>query len=126
VTDAAFEVVATEGIGFQLKERASQRLYRIAAARDPGQPRLWCVLVYRCGPGGVPDAAERPWLGTAGMAREDVATTLAGMRADIDAWLARDECGELRAWLLAPAATPSVLLAPARVQSALRGAGGAG
>jgi hypothetical protein len=101
MSDPSFDVVEPEGLGFRIKDRANGRLYRVTPARDPRQPRLWCVLIYRCSPGGLADAAERPWLGEGGMAREDLVAALAAIRTDVDGWLGREECRELRRWLLA-------------------------
>lgn len=101
--DDAFDIVESRepgGIGFVLKARASGRRYRVAPARDPRQPRFWCILVYRCSPGGLADPGERPWLGAGGMTREELPEALAAIRADIDAWLAKTDCVELRDWLL--------------------------
>lgn len=62
----AVEVVASrqpEGHGFHFKVRASDRLYRLDAARDPRQPRFWCFRIARCTSAGVVDATERPGTG---------------------------------------------------------------
>ena len=96
-----------EGFGFFVKVQTSGRFYRISPARDPHQPRFWCLLVTRCSSAGVADPTERPWLGAGGMTREELPTALAAIRADVGGWLAQDACGELRAWLLSgPAVAP--------------------
>jgi hypothetical protein len=53
------------------------------------------------------------------MAQADLAAALAGMHGDVDGWLAREECRELRAWLLAPAPAPPVLPAPSPARAGL-------
>lgn len=95
-----------EGLGFLLKARESGRLYRVRPARDPRQPRFWCVLVFRCSPAGVPEPDERPWFGAGGIAREELPDVLRAIRADASGWLAQDQCRHLRRWLLTPAPEP--------------------
>lgn len=102
--DGAVDLVAPrtpDGLGFLLKARATDRLFRIMPARDPRQPRFWCFTVYRCTPAGVVNPAERPWIGAGGMTREELPAALAAIQADVDAWLQQEQCHELRSWLLA-------------------------
>jgi len=104
-TDAGIgscETGALTAGGFTLTVRAGGRQYRVAPARDPRQPRFWCLVVYRCAPGGLATAGERPWIGARGMTRDELPAALAAIRGDVDGWLAREECRELREWLLAP------------------------
>jgi len=106
---AEVEVVAPrgpEGFGFFVRARATGQVYRISPARDPRQPRFWCLLVTRCSSAGVADPSERPWLGAGGMTRDELPEALAAIRADVGGWLAQDACGELRAWLLSGSAVP--------------------
>ncbi len=100
-TEILFDVVDPQGLGFHLKARADGRLYRVVPARDPAQPRFWCVLIYRCRPGGLADAGERPWFGAGGLSREELPEAFAAMRTDVNAWLAQDSCLALRTWLTA-------------------------
>ena len=113
--DDAIDVVESrtpEGFGFLVKVRASGQVYRVAPARDPRQPRFWCVLVTRCTSGGMADPSERPWIGAGGMTREELPTALAAIRADVGAWLAQESCRELHRWLLTPSAvSPAVAAA---------------
>lgn len=109
MTDDAFEVVESrgpEGFGFFVKVRASGQVYRVAPARDPDQPRFWCLLVTRCSAAGVADPGERPWLGAGGMTREELPTTLAAIRDDVGSWLDQASCKELRRWLLSALPVP--------------------
>ena len=94
-----------DAYAFTLRANANGRTYRVAPERDPDQPRFWCVVVYRCSPGGLPDGSERPWVGPCGLRREDLKETLGAIRSDPGSWLAEDSHGALRAWMLAPAAT---------------------
>lgn len=113
MSDQTFDVIDPEGLGFRLKERESKRVYRVIPARDPRQPRLWCVLVYRCASSGVADDRQRPWFGAQGMTRDELVTALAAIRADVDAWLDRPECRDLRRWMRTPDPGAAVPLAPA-------------
>lgn len=100
-----------EGFGFFVKVRSSGQVYRVAPARDPHQPRFWCLLVTRCSSAGVADPGERPWLGAGGMTREELPTTLAAIRDNVGDWLAQDSCQELRRWLVSavPIVPPAAL-----------------
>jgi len=105
VTDAAVAIVeprTVEGLGLQFKAAATGRLYRLVPARVPGQPRFWRFLVFRCMPGGMADPAESPWAIAGTMTREDLPAALEAIRSDVEAWLERPECRELRRWLLSP------------------------
>jgi hypothetical protein len=102
---APFEIVGPHqpgAYGFVVRVRATGRLYRITPARDPREPRFWCVVVYRCAASGLPDAAEPPWIGVAGMRREDLRDAMAGIRDDVGGWLTTTARPEFRTWFLAP------------------------
>ena len=91
-----------EAYGFTVKVLANGLLHRILPVRDPHQPRFWCVVVFRCSPGGVPDAAEQPWVGLGGLRREELKETMSAIRANPSSWLAEAAHGQLRDWMLAP------------------------
>ena len=93
--------------GFTVKAHRNGRLHRIVPARDPSQPRFWCITVYRCTPGGLPDASERPWLGPGGLRREDLTDAMVAIRVDLSAWLAEEAHRALREWMLAPTPEPT-------------------
>lgn len=99
-----------DAYGFTVKVLANGLLHRILPVRDPHQPRFWCVVVFRCSPGGVPDASEQPWVGLGGLRREELKETMSAIRADPSSWLAETAHGQLRDWMLAPtpAAAPAV------------------
>ncbi len=106
-SDGGVEIVESRHPGphaFLLKARASGRFYQVAPARDPRQPRFWCVVVYRCSSAGLADTAERPWVGPGGFSRDDLSGVMEGIKADLGAWLATEPCRDLRRWLLEPAA----------------------
>jgi hypothetical protein len=103
---AAFEIVEhyqPGAYGFSVRVGATGRLYRITPARDPQEPRFWCVVVYRCTPGGLPDGAERAWLGRAGLRRDELAGVMTAIRDDVGGWLAAMPSPALAQWFLAPA-----------------------
>lgn len=107
-----------EGHGFLFKVRASGQLYRVAPARDPRQPRFWCMMIFRCSSAGVADATELPWLGAGGMSRDELPDRIGTIRADVGGWLAADACHELRRWIFdAPPVAPPALQRASRARS---------
>jgi hypothetical protein len=92
--------------GFTIKTRANPFLHRVTPLRDPSQPRFWCVVVFRCNAGGLPDKTELPWISKRQLRREDLAGAMQAIRADPAAWLAETGNAELRSWLLAPVSPP--------------------
>ncbi|HEY7034021.1 MAG TPA: hypothetical protein VH482_21975 [Thermomicrobiales bacterium] len=106
-----FEVVesrAPVGLGLYLRARSTGRLFRVMLARDPAQPRLWCLRVDTCAPSGVVPAGSRCCLATVGTEREGAISTLEAIRTDVAAWLAGDERQSLRGWLGERAAEPLI------------------
>jgi hypothetical protein len=93
-----------DAYGFTVKVLANGLLHRILPVRDPRQPRFWCVVVFRCSPGGVPDASEQPWVGPGGLRREELKETMSAIRANPSSWLAETAHGQLRDWMLTPTA----------------------
>jgi hypothetical protein len=114
-----FEIVEPHqagAYGFVVRVQATGRLYRITPTRDPREPRFWCVVVYRCTASGLADGAERPWIGGAGMRREDLRDAMAAIRDDVGRWLTTTACPEFQTWFLAPADSAPVA-APVRVRA---------
>ena len=110
--DRAIDVEVVEernadAYGFTVKVLANGLLHRILPVRDPHQPRFWCVVVFRCSPGGIPDASEQPWVGLGGLQREELKETMSAIRADPSSWLAETAHGQLRDWMLAPGPAPA-------------------
>ena len=97
-----------DAYGFTVKVLANGLLHRILPVRDPHQPRFWCVVVFRCSPGGIPDASEQPWVGLGGLRREELKETMSAIRADPSSWLAETAHGKLRDSMLAPAAADAL------------------
>jgi len=75
-------------------------MYRVEPARDPAQPRFWCIRVRRCTRAGVPDPIERPWLGDGGLSRDDLPDALRAIQEDVTGWLSQASRHQLRGWLL--------------------------
>jgi hypothetical protein len=134
---SAFEVVPERDAhvsGFTIKTAANPFLHRVTPLRDPSQPRFWCVVVFRCAAGGLPDKSELPWISKRQLRREELAEVMQAIRADPAAWLAEDGNAELREWILAPSdatepvdtaavaskATPGTLAAATRQSTSLR------
>lgn len=86
--------------GFRIKATESGALFLVLPQRDPTQPRFWCVVVVKCAPGGLVDASEPGWMGKRGVRREELAETMAVIRADVDSWLAEPSQAHLRSWVL--------------------------
>jgi hypothetical protein len=112
VGDQAIDVEVVEernadAYGFTVKVLANGLLHRILPVRDPHQPRFWCVVVFRCSPGGIPDASEQPWVGLGGLRREELKETMSAIRADPSSWLAETAHGQLRDWMMAPGPAPA-------------------
>lgn len=107
---AEVEVIAErhpDAYAFTLKTLANGRLHRVVPAREPGQPRFWCIVVYRCSPGGLRDPRERSWVGPGGLRREDLKTAFGAIRQDPEAWLGEAGQRDLREWMLAAATNPT-------------------
>jgi hypothetical protein len=110
-----------DAYGFTMKTVANGLLHRVLPLRDPDQPRFWCVVVVRCAPGGLPDRAEGAWIGPRGLRRDELAETMAAIRADLAAWLAEDAQVRLREWVLAAPAAAVAPVPPAPSETEARG-----
>ncbi len=86
--------------GFRIKATASGAMFLVLPQRDPTQPRFWCVVVVKCAPGGLVDSSELGWMGKRGLRREDLAETMAAIRADVDTWLDEPSQAPLKTWVL--------------------------
>ena len=86
--------------GFRIKATESGALFLVLPQRDPTQPRFWCVVVVKCAPGGLVDASEPGWMGKRGLRREELAETMAAIRADVELWLAEPSQVRLKTWVL--------------------------
>jgi hypothetical protein len=117
-----FDIVETrapEGLAVYVRSSESQRLFRVAPARDPEEPRFWCLRIDWClrpGPiGGAGDHAEI-YVAARGMTREQLMTALQEIRANPETWLGESRQQELRRWLLDKCAVvlPPTPATPAR------------
>ena len=96
-----------DAYGFTVKVLANGLLHRILPVRDPHQPRFWCVVVFRCSPGGIPDASEQPWVGLGGLRREELKENDECDPRRSVVMARRTAHGQLRDWMLAPGAAPA-------------------
>jgi hypothetical protein len=87
------------GHGLFLQTLASGAIYRLDAARFPGQPRLWCFRIFRCTSVRIPIRGELPWYGGGPMTREELAPALSAIRDDPNGWLTSPPCAALRDWI---------------------------
>jgi len=96
-------VIATrggDGLGVTVSVEGSRRIFRIEPARDPNQPRFWCLRIYRCTSAGVVAPSEQSWWGGGGMSRSDLPAIIASIRVDPTSWLAGQEQQDLRGWMM--------------------------
>ena len=112
-----FDVVphhTQEGHALYLRGRLGGGVVRVSPARDPAQPRFWCLLVEHrgaVGPGGQRLAAA---IGPGGLTREEARTALSDLAADPAAWLGRTRHRRLRAWLRRETGEPAALIGGSR------------
>jgi hypothetical protein len=90
-----------EGHAVYVRGRLSGRIFRVSPARDPAQPRLWCLLVERCVAAGVNGHRTAAVIGTEAMTREQVLGTIEAVRANATEWLGQPEHRALYGWLQA-------------------------
>ncbi|HEX2281147.1 MAG TPA: hypothetical protein VHG52_05220 [Thermomicrobiales bacterium] len=96
------ELRGNGGLGVFLRVGDDQRLYRVAPVRDPSQPRFWCLAAFECSSCGIPVSGSAIWAGWWGSASMELPAILESIKADVDAWLADDECAKLRQILQQP------------------------
>lgn len=107
-----------EGLALYLRTRESQWLFRVAPARDPSQPRLWCLRIDRCARvGPLADNDQVNLFVTARrMTRDQLMSALQELRADPVAWLDQDGRHDLHRWLRETSAEPYTLPQPLRAR----------
>jgi hypothetical protein len=96
------ELRGNGGLGVFLRVGDDQRLFRVAPVRDPSQPRFWCLAAFECSSCGIPVSGSAIWAGWWGSAQTELPAILDTIKADADAWLADDQCVELRQILQQP------------------------
>lgn len=97
-----------EGLALYLRPDQSRWLFRVTPARDPSQPRLWCLRIDRCArTGPLPhDDLASLFVAARGMTRDQLMETLRDLRADPSAWLGQNSHRDLRRWLHKASAVP--------------------
>ncbi len=106
------EVLPAKGAGrlaIDLKVTTTGTLFRISPARDPQEPRLWCIAVHKCVTGGMVDTSAPTWIDRPGHPRADLATMIAVIRDDVIGWLTVADRRPLYTWLLSAQPTPPAL-----------------
>ena len=106
----AIEVLAAKADGkrtIDIKVRATEALFRIAPARDPHQPRLWCASVRQCSAGGLVDMSGPTWIDRPGRTWAELAAVVETIRSDVGSWLATPARRDLCRWLLNAAPLPT-------------------
>lgn len=111
---------AESKFGISLKVRESGAQFRFTPARDPHQPRFWCVSVRRCSPGGMLDTSGPVWIDRPGHSRTDVAEIIEAIRIDIGNWLATPLRRDLCHWLLTADPAPTAAIAAGLSKPAAR------
>jgi hypothetical protein len=97
-----FDLVAhhpQEGHAIYLRGRLGGSVIRVSPARDPAQPRLWCLLVEHRGTVGPIGQRLGAVIGPGGLTREEALAALSDLAADPATWLGRSRRRRLRAWL---------------------------
>jgi len=95
-----------DALAFRIQVIASGARFLVMPHRDPEQPRFWCVVVAKCGAGGMVDPSEPAVIAQRHVSRDDLAATLAAIRPNLDAWLTAPSRESLLAWLLASPPAP--------------------
>ncbi len=96
------ELRGNGGLGVFLRVGDDQRLYRVAPVRDPSQPRFWCLAAFECSSCGIPVSGSAIWAGWWGSSQMELPAILDTIKADADAWLADEQCANLRQILQQP------------------------
>lgn len=88
-----------EGHALYLKGRVSSRVFRVSLARDPAQPRSWCLFVEHRASVGVPGRRTDAVIGPGRLTREDALEELRALEANPNAWLGDGRRGKLLDWM---------------------------
>ena len=102
MSDEGFDAVDTrvrDGHAVYLRGRLSGRLFRVSPVRDPGQPRLWCLLIERCVSATTPVTRADAVIGTTAATREEALAELQDLEKDPTKWLGQQRHRALRTWL---------------------------
>ena len=88
-----------EGHALYLKGRVSGRVFRVSLARDPAEPRSWCLFVEHRASMGVPGRRTDGVIGPGRLTREDALDALRSIEANPNAWLSDRKRGKLLDWM---------------------------
>ena len=105
------ELRGNGGLGVFLRVGDDQRLYRVAPVRDPNQPRFWCLAAFECSSCGIPVSGSAIWAGWWGSSQMELPGLLDAIKEDTGAWLAKEQCADLRSILQQPRAPLQMPLA---------------
>jgi hypothetical protein len=88
-----------EGHALYLKGRVSGRVFRVSLARDPAEPRSWCLFVEHRVSVGVPGRRTDAVIGPGRLTRENALVELQAIEANPNAWLSDGRRGKLLDWM---------------------------
>ncbi len=88
-----------EGHALYLKGRVSGRVFRVSLARDPAEPRSWCLFVEHRASMGVPGHRTDAVIGPGRLTREDALDALRSIESNPNAWLSDRRRGKLLDWM---------------------------
>ena len=88
-----------EGHALYLKGRVSGRVFRVSLARDPAEPRSWCLFVEHRASVGVPGRRTDAVIGPGRLTRENALVELQSLEENPNAWLSDGRRGKLLDWM---------------------------
>ena len=88
-----------EGHALYLKGRVSGQVFRVSLARDPAEPRSWCLFVEHRASVGVPGRRTDAVIGPGRLTREDALKELGAIEANPNAWLSDGRREKLLDWM---------------------------
>jgi hypothetical protein len=91
--------LAHEGLTVNLQFQPVKWTFRFYPARDPEQPRFWCLLVDQCDRTDALGQSVDRFLVARAMPRDLLLENLAKLREDPREWLAADSQQNLGQWL---------------------------
>jgi hypothetical protein len=88
-----------EGHALYLKGRVSGRVFRVSLARDPAEPRSWCLFVEHRASVGVPGRRTDAVIGPGRLTREAALDALRSIESNPNAWLSDRKREKLLDWM---------------------------
>jgi len=98
--------LAPEGLTVHLQFQPSKWTFRFFPARDPDEPRFWCLVVDQCDRTDALGRAVDRFLVARAMPRDELLARMAQLREDPREWLGADEQQSLTDWLKDVTARP--------------------